>query len=170
MEITGYLIAGMLIVSLFQPTKQRLVIAVFFSLACIGHAIVSENLASVLYWLPDRAVIYILKRKAFLCYFTAGAVDLLAIVGVLIFATPTRFTDCFIMACLAFLLVNTGGWIIYDLGLDPAPYDVALAVMYVGVSAILLAKEGGDGRKIFGLVRLPCYKGLRSHLPLYRKS
>lgn len=128
------------ILALCQPTKQRFLIAITFSLSCVVHLIVSESFPDVLY------------------YLSAGAFDLVMIFIMCLFSKPTRFTDWMILICITSLFLNLYGLVIYGNHYSSASYEAAFLVLYAVSIGVFVKKDKGNGDKSFDWFWLPYLK------------
>lgn len=151
-QINYFLMALLCFLSFRQMTKQRLFIALAFSLSCVGHAIKSERLSDVLY------------------YLSAGAIDLIIFMAICVFARVTRFTDFMLFVCGSSLLLNLYGLIIYENFYPPTSYNNAFSVLYVITGFIFLEKDEGDGDSGFYWFRLPYLRRYNFSNLLYKEA
>ena len=150
--INNLLIIALCFMAMFQPTKQRFLVALAFSLSCAVHSIVSENLSDVLY------------------YLSAGIADVVIVFVICLFARPDRFTDQMIIVCVFSLLLNLYGLIIYENYFSATSYNAAFYALYVAAMSVFLKKDKGNGNKRARWLRLPYRLCDNFCHPLYKKA
>jgi hypothetical protein len=128
--------------SFFQPTRQRLIICFAFCFEFWIHAALSDYISD--------DVVYYLSGGIFTC---------IVLAGIVMFAKPNKFTDQMVMACVASILLNVYGWMIYENYWKADSYNIAFYILYMIVAFIFLQKEGAkDENRNSGWLRLPYHK------------
>lgn len=146
------LIIALCFISLFQPTRQRTLIAMGFSVTCMVHAMVSSYLSDVLY------------------YLTAGYMDLIILVFVCLLARPTRFIDMVIIVLISSICLNVYGWVLYESFSSPIAYNKAFSCLYLIAIYIFLKKEPGNENSSFNWFRFPDVKRDNLCYSLHKKA
>jgi hypothetical protein len=138
------------ILSVFQPTRQRLVCAMVFAFSCAIHSLASEA------WLPKTS-----DSACMAYYWTAMIIDSVILLGITIFARATRFIDFLFVVVLCCTALNFYGLIIYDGGDKPDSYNTAFSILYIITACIFMGKDTENESTRLGRVLLPlrqCYR------------
>jgi peptidoglycan/LPS O-acetylase OafA/YrhL len=153
---TYSLMALLIILSFMQPNQQRLLISFSFSFAAIFHAFVSEYMTDTMY------------------YFSDGVFVSVVLAGIVLFSKPNKFTDQMVMACVASILLNVYGWMIYENYWKADSYNIAFYILYMIVAFIFLQKEGAEDHDKLGSrnswFRLPYYKHGTNCRKIYQEA
>jgi hypothetical protein len=109
--------------------------AVVYSMACAVHLITCDKIESdVLY------------------YVSAGVFDGVALTILCVFARPSKFTDNLVYICIASLLINFYGLVIYELGWIETSYNVSARVLYIIAAFVLLKRDRKNDAILCGRV------------------
>jgi hypothetical protein len=121
--MTEQLIILSCILSLLQPTKERIAIGVTFSFACVVHLLLCDEFTGFFY------------------YLSAAFFDFVVLAFICSYAKHSRFTDNMIYLCFVSILLNVYGWTIYELYLDPISYNLAFQGLYIAAIYILIKRD-----------------------------
>ena len=117
------LIIILVVLSLFQPSRERTLISITFSLSCLIHLLWCDSLNGMLY------------------YLSAGVFDLIVLLAVCVYAKPSKFTDCMVLICVFSLFLNFYGWRIYESYMEPTSYNIAFHILYMFAVYTLLKRD-----------------------------
>jgi hypothetical protein len=116
-----------------QPTRQRLIICLSFCVEFWVHAIASEYMTDMNY------------------YLSGGIFTSFVLIGIILFAKPNKFTDMMFAACLTSIFINIYGGLLYknywngrsyDMAFQA--YDIAFYILYMIVAIIFMQKRGAE--------------------------
>jgi hypothetical protein len=120
------LLGGLVAAAIFQPTATRLFAAVVFVSVAWAHEIAFAHLTGLPY------------------YLSAGGGALLIIVALKRLAHPTPTVFALVRICLASLVLNFAGWIMWRAYLPPEPYNAAMFCVFSWALVILLSRDKQD--------------------------
>ena len=106
-------------------------VALTFALACSVHKVFCENLDATMY------------------YLSAGVFDVLVIGVIATFITPSPVARSLIFICMASLLFNFYGWLIWFFYFPPTTYNMGFIVLYCLAILFLLRKDSTKNERRF---------------------
>ena len=86
--------------------------------------------ALTLFTIPSLLFYFVADYVEQLHYLFGAAVDILIIMGLTRIPKPTRLVAFIAIACVASILINLIGWIMYMMYIDPIYYEMAGVVLY----------------------------------------
>jgi len=121
--IVSLMILFIAFLAIFQDDKRRLA-ALIFALLMLVHEVFCQQLPGYLY------------------FFTAALIDISAMAIIINLKYTTRLTENLVHICMGFILLNTLGWINWEIGIIPEAYVVGAAILYMCVIVSLLNWDG----------------------------
>ena len=149
------LIITICILAIFQPTRERFLIAWLYALACSIHNYFLGDISGVFY------------------YLSAGAFDFIVLAIICVFIRPNWFSNCIIGISIMSLILNFYGWIIYELYLPPTSYNIAFNALYLLAILVFLWKDSAHDtgkNKRWAVLRLPNFKFNNACHPLHKET
>jgi hypothetical protein len=123
-----YLTYALLLLVLVQPSIGRAYVAGVFALFTAVHNLFMYPLDGIAYYASD-AVFYL---------FVIAATGLLTDV--------TRFTIQLHRICIAAIILDALGWVVWMLYLPPDVYNVAFMALYAIAIVVFIRRDEADGR------------------------
>lgn len=124
----------LIIICIISLTRMHPV-ALTLALACSSHKVLCDGLDGVWY------------------YLSAGVFDVLVIGIIAVFIRPSTMAKSILWICMASLLLNFYGWLIWFLYLSPETYNMAFTILYCLAILFLLRKDSAKDESN-NLVRL----------------
>ena len=127
MIVTGLIIA-MGVCAIFQPTQARREAALIFTCVTMLHELLFYDRVGLFY------------------YGTAALFDIAIIVGTANLAVMPRLVKDIHRVSLTSIVLNFSGWIMWQLYLSPAAYNLAFILLYAWVIVLLIKGERKSAR------------------------
>ena len=122
------LLLVILFLAFLQPTKHRMLAATTYGGLCAIHNVFSITLEGGAY------------------YISAGFFDLVILAVLCSYGAINKLTDDLISICIASLVINAYGWLIWFNYLPPVSYNIASMALYLIAILVLTQKETSHGQ------------------------
>lgn len=142
-----YLTICLCVLVTLQPGGGRRAAASLYAAMCLVHELTHIYTPGALYYILNGGLTSIVL--AYLCRY----------------GRCSQFTDNMIYVCIASILLNFYGLVIYQLYMDPASYNLAFHGVYILAILILLKKDREHGLDICDRLSIfRVFHNQRSHL------